>query len=160
MASDRKSRLFACGCCRRIWGLLTDVRSRRAVEVAELFADAGCDAGRVEEAAEQARGAVRDYDLAAQAACDTLSDPKAAAYEAAVAASCAVRLVEARGARVHQFGIDSRVCWDAGAGRAEFVFLEVQFGIGRIDRAAMGGEGFPGYRTRGELGRAFGPEVG
>jgi hypothetical protein len=38
-ASGRKLRLIGCGCCRRVWHLLTDTRARLAVECAERYAD-------------------------------------------------------------------------------------------------------------------------
>jgi hypothetical protein len=48
--SQRKLRLFACGCCRAVWSLIPDARNRNAVEVAEQFADGIIDAAELAEA--------------------------------------------------------------------------------------------------------------
>jgi hypothetical protein len=38
-ASDRKLRLFACSCCRRVWSHLSDDRSREAMETSERYGE-------------------------------------------------------------------------------------------------------------------------
>lgn len=71
--SDRKLRLFACACCRQVWDLLTDPRSRQAVEVAERYADGQATAGELvvaKNAARSAAWAARSLANSANAAWD------------------------------------------------------------------------------------------
>jgi hypothetical protein len=59
--SDRKLRLFACGCLRHIWHLLSDERSRMAVEIAEHYADGTASRDKLINARDGAREAVQQF---------------------------------------------------------------------------------------------------
>jgi hypothetical protein len=93
---DRKFRLYACGCARNtplsdgraLWDLLTDQRSRTAIEVAERFAEGKA----TDEERQEARSAAAPVAAIAAAAAayvasyTTDADAAAAAYVASYAA--------------------------------------------------------------------------
>jgi hypothetical protein len=62
-ASERKARLFVCACCRRIWHLLRDPRSRNAIEVVERYFDGAASDRELKEAIRGASEASNSVDM-------------------------------------------------------------------------------------------------
>jgi hypothetical protein len=58
--SERKLRLLACACCRRVWDLLLEQESRHAVRVAERFADGLASEDELAIAGHQAKRPAKD----------------------------------------------------------------------------------------------------
>ncbi|MHB1561113.1 MAG: hypothetical protein ACYC61_26985 [Isosphaeraceae bacterium] len=89
---DRKLRLYACACCRRVWPQLGDPRSRRAVEAAERYADGLVLEEELEMAADAAGSVWEEEEEAERARTDRIVPPPgypidtygAAAYNAAI----------------------------------------------------------------------------
>jgi hypothetical protein len=103
--SGRRLRLFACACVRRHWAALSDERCRRAVEVAENFADLLPGAGEL-KAAWEAVWALQSQRVQDWAAADCTSRSGwVAALHASRRARCWVAFSTAR-------------CWAPWVGKA------------------------------------------
>jgi hypothetical protein len=91
----RRLRLFACGCCRQVWPLIEDPRSRRLVDLSERLADGRADPSELAEAEAAARAAKSEADVAAAGLSPTTHVRKVAAAISAALQTAAKEAYEA-----------------------------------------------------------------
>jgi hypothetical protein len=109
--TDRELRLFACWCVRQVWHLLTDERSRNAVEVAEQYANGNATEKELAAASDAAWAAVCDAASAAAWAA-AWAAARAAAWAAARDAASDAAWVLARAAQSRWLIENTQPMWE------------------------------------------------
>ena len=120
--SERELRLFACWCCRQVWRLLTDPRSRYAVEVAEKFARGNTTEKDLAAAWAAALEVARDTAAAAAWAAARAAALEVARDTAAAAAWAAARAAALAAARAAALEVARDCAW-AAALEAQAAYL-------------------------------------
>jgi hypothetical protein len=105
--SERKLRLFACACCRRIWSALKRGGSRKAVEVCEMYADKLATGEKLKAAHDSAHDAFARVQWAAES--DEETTPARAAIYLGGGTDFHANLVAGEAAAT--FGVKARE-WD------------------------------------------------
>jgi hypothetical protein len=92
--SDRQLRLFACGCCRRIWHIIREANWRQYVKIAERAADGLVSRELLAQVRGNSKFILLPYRTAARATGD--ADARVAAYQASFYAMAAVGIATLR----------------------------------------------------------------